>query len=158
MIWSDIDIRSALRRGEIAVSPEPDLDGPALQPASLELTLGEAVYVKENQFVLAHTREVVTLGPTVAAQLSGKSSLARLGLLVHATAGWIDPGFSGQIVLELKNIGESVEFDLYAGKPIAQLIFHQLKTPALRAYGHRHLGSHYQNQRGTRRSYLETDT
>ena len=78
-----------------------------------------------------------------------------LGLLVHATAGWIDPGFSGQIVLELKNLSDK-PITLRQGQPVAQLVFHQLTRPAQRPYGHPELGSHYQNQKGTVHSYLET--
>lgn len=154
MIWSDFDIRGGLARGDIGIFPEPDLDGTALQPASLELGLGEDVYLAPNQFALSHTIELVSLGQSVAAQLNGKSSLARLGLMIHSTGGWIDPGFTGQIVLEMKNIGD-IDIELHKGARVAQLVFHQLKTESLRPYGHRQLGSHYQGQTGNTPSHLE---
>lgn len=154
MIWSDRDIQWAITAGHIDIKPEPDLRGPALQPSSLELGLGEPVSLRPGEFRLSHTLESVSLAGNVAAQLNGKSSLARLGLMIHSTGGWIDPGFCGQIVLELKNIGgHALSFDL--GAPIAQLIFHPLSSSAVRPYGHPELKSHYQGQQGNRRSWLD---
>lgn len=98
-------------------------------------------------FVLGCTQETMSLGPTLAAQLLGKSSLARLGLQVHATAGWIDPGFSGQITLELSNVAP-LPLRLRPGMLIAQLAFLQLSSPAVSPYGSGAAGSRYQNQQG----------
>lgn len=154
-IWSDVDITNALGGGTIKVDPLPGMR--QIQPASLELRIGETVVLFPNCFMLSHTLEVVSLDETVAAQLNGKSSLARLGLLIHSTGGWIDPGFSGQIVLELKNIGNQI-ITLTKHQLVAQLIFHPLQTPCARPYGHLGRDSHYQNQRGNRRSHLESDT
>ncbi len=154
MIWSDREIHAAIVNGDISLEPEPNLLGTALQPASLELGLGEQVTLEPGEFRLSFTWEVVTLGRMVAAQLNGKSSLARLGLMIHSTGGWIDPGFSGQIVLELKNIGQK-HLDFDKGARIAQLVFHPLSSRCMRPYGHRDLKSHYQGQEGARPSWID---
>ena len=154
MIWSDRDIHTAIIEGDIGVYPEPDLLGPALQPASLELRVAEDIYLPGGMFRLTHTLETVNLGRTVAAQLNGKSSWARKGLLVHSTGGWIDPGFIGQIVLGLKNL-QPHPLEIAKGTPLCQLVFHPLSSRCMRPYGHRDLQSHYQSQEGTRRSHLD---
>lgn len=154
MILSDRDIQLFIDLGHIGVDPLPPHR--ALQPASLEVHLDQEAWLAPGEFLLANTAETVTLGANVAANLTGKSSLGRMGLAVHITAGYIDPGFSGQIVLELKNLGEK-ELILDKGTPIAQLVFHELRTAAARPYGHPDLGSHYQNQTGPTRSYLDGD-
>jgi len=151
MILGDTDIRTFLRLGLIRVDPEPQ--DQAIQPASLELHLAGGLYLEPMEFALAHTVETVTLSNQIAANLTGKSSLGRLGLAVHITAGFVDPGFSGQIVLELFNCSRH-DISLEDGQAIGQLVFHQLRSPAQRPYGHPDLGSHYQNQVGTVRSYL----
>jgi dCTP deaminase len=81
----------------------------------------------------------------VVARIEGKSSLGRLGLIVHATAGFVDPGFRGQLTLEITNLTR-VPIILWPGKPIAQLSFMALDRPAERPYGHPDLGSHYAGQ------------
>lgn len=154
-IWSDADIAGALACRTITVDPQPQPR--QIQPASLELRIAENVLLKPGEFLLSYTEEVVTLGPTVAAQLNGKSSLARLGLMIHSTGGWIDPGFTGQIVLELKNIGNAA-IHLTNRPLVAQLIFHPLATPCERPYGHPGRDSHYQGQRGNTPSYLRPVT
>lgn len=160
MILSDLSIREALEDGELEIKPAPrDRD---FQPASLEVHLDAgsmAGWILEpGEFALGVTVEWIRLNSTIAAQLTGKSSLGRLGLLVHATAGWIDPGFQGNLVLELKNLGHR-DIYLAAGQPIGQLVFQYLDRAAARPYGHPELGSHYQDQRGIVHSYLEkTDT
>ena len=98
-------------------------------------------------FVLGITKELVGLPSDLMGRLDGKSSLGRLGLLVHSTAGFIDPGFNGCIVLEFSNISP-LPITLYAGMPIAQISFYQMSSPAERPYGHRALNSKYQQQDG----------
>ena len=98
-------------------------------------------------FVLGITKEWVGLPSDLMGRLDGKSSLGRLGLLVHSTAGFIDPGFNGCIVLEFSNISP-LPITLYAGMPIAQISFYQMSSPAERPYGHRALSSKYQQQDG----------
>lgn len=155
VILSDRDIKALIAWDQIRVIPLPPPS--AYQPASLEVHLAEGVWLAacgRDDFRLSHTVETVTLPSHFCAQLNGKSSLGRLGLLVHATAGFIDPGFSGQITLELKNLS-SRPLQLVEGMPIAQLVFHGLSSPAERPYGHPELGSHYQGQAGTTKSYMD---
>lgn len=154
MILSDFTIQEALRLRDIITFPEVDIFSRQIQPASLELQLGEDLVLGPEEFRLSHTLQVVTLSRQIAAQLNGKSSWARKGLMIHSTGGWIDPGFSGQIVLELKNIGNQL-LRLAQGDWVAQLVFHRLDLPAVRTYGHEDLGSHYQGQRGNTPSWLD---
>jgi dCTP deaminase len=98
-----------------------------------------------GEFVLGTTLERVRLPDDLVARLEGKSSLGRLGLIVHATAGFVDPGFKGTLTLEITNLTR-VPIKLYAGLPIAQLSFMALDAPAERPYGSPELGSHYQGQ------------
>lgn len=95
-----------------------------------------------GQFCLGCTEEVITVGNGFVAKLDGKSTLGRLGLLVHCTAGYIDPGFSGQVTLELFNCAP-YPIELVPGCPIGQLRFEALSSPAARVYGAPGLGSHY---------------
>ena len=168
---SDISILEAMDRGHINIEPWQDA---LLQPASVDLTLGNSwlvpikmpapVSVKlrnaayqevelptltlaPGEFVLATTHEVVTLGNHTAAKFEGKSSLGRLGLMTHVTAGFIDPGFSGQITLEIYNCGHW-ELELETGIKIGQLVFTHLDTPVSEGYGAAKWGSRYHGQRG----------
>jgi dCTP deaminase len=100
-----------------------------------------------GEFVLASTFEVVTLPDDVAARLEGKSSLGRLGLLTHSTAGFIDPGFSGHVTLELSNVA-TLPIKLWPGMKIGQLCMFRLSSPAEHPYGSAVHGSRYQGQRG----------
>jgi dCTP deaminase len=97
--------------------------------------------------VLGATLERLRLPDDLVARLDGKSSLGRLGLQVHSTAGLADPGFEGQITLELSNVA-SLPITIYPGMRVAQLVFERLTTPADRPYGHGGLGSKYQGQAG----------
>ena len=101
--------------------------------------------IHPGEFCLGSTLERVELPDDVVARVEGKSSLGRLGLIVHATAGFCDPGWRGTLTLELNNLTR-VPIRLYAGLPIAQLSFMTLDAPARRPYGHEALGSHYQGQ------------
>lgn len=100
-----------------------------------------------GEFVLGSTYEVVTLPDDLAARVEGKSSLGRLGLLTHATAGFVDPGFSGHVTLELANVA-TLPIKLYPGMKIGQLCFFRLTSPSLHPYGSSKYGSRYQGQRG----------
>ena len=122
----------------------------------------EPFILHPGEFVLASTFEAVTLPDDVAARLEGKSSLGRLGLLTHSTAGFIDPGFSGHITLELSNVA-NLPITLHAGMKIGQLCLFKLSSPAEHPYGSKQAGSRYQGQRGPTpsRAYLNfhrTDT
>ncbi len=106
---------------------------------------GEPFVIHPGEFVLGVTRELVELPDDIVARIEGKSSLGRLGLIVHATAGFVDPGFRGTLTLEITNLTR-IPIKLYAGLPIAQLSFMALDKPAERPYGSAELGSHYQGQ------------
>jgi dCTP deaminase len=111
-----------------------------------EVVAGEEGFViHPGEFCLGRTEEWVELPDDVVARIEGKSSLGRLGLIVHATAGFIDPGWKGTLTLELNNLTR-VPIKLYPGLLIAQLSFMALDRPAERPYGSKALGSHYQGQ------------
>lgn len=157
---SDRDIRCAMIRDEIRIiGRRPG----ALQPASVDLflgpdivlpnhgnqrqPLGEGVALHPGDFALGSTAERVTLGRKYAARFEGRSSLGRVGLLTHVSAGFIDPGFSGQITVEIVNLSGK-DILLKEGMPIGQICFERLDTPAERAYGDPGVGSRYQGQFG----------
>ena len=107
---------------------------------------GESFVIHPGEFCLGRTLEWVELPDDIVARIEGKSSLGRLGLIVHATAGFCDPGWKGTLTLELNNLTR-IPIKLYPGLEIAQLSFMILDRPALRPYGSPELGSHYQGQR-----------
>jgi dCTP deaminase len=100
-----------------------------------------------GEFVLGSTFEVVTMPDDLAARLEGKSSLGRLGLLTHSTAGFVDPGFSGHVTLELSNVA-TLPIKLWPGMKVGQLCFIRLSSPTENPYGSAKYGSRYQGQRG----------
>jgi dCTP deaminase len=108
---------------------------------------GEPFVLHPGEFVLGSTYEMVTLPDDLAGRLEGKSSLGRLGLLTHSTAGFIDPGFSGHITLELSNVA-NLPITLHPGMKIGQLCLFKLSSPAEHPYGSQQAGSRYQGQRG----------
>jgi dCTP deaminase len=107
----------------------------------------EPFVLHPGEFVLGSTFEAVTLPDDLAGRLEGKSSLGRLGLLTHSTAGFIDPGFTGHITLELSNVA-NLPITLWPGMKIGQLCLFRLSSPAERPYGSAGVGSRYQGQRG----------
>lgn len=113
----------------------------------VEVAPDEPFILHPGEFVLSSTYETVTLPDDVAARLEGKSSLGRLGLLTHSTAGFIDPGFSGHITLELSNVA-TLPIKLWPGMKIGQLCFFQLSSPAENPYGTGPYLNRYQGQRG----------
>jgi dCTP deaminase len=123
--------------------------------AMVEVADGQPFVLHPGEFVLASTLEVITLGDQFAGRLEGKSSLGRLGLLTHSTAGFIDPGFSGHVTLELSNVA-NLPIRLWPGMKIGQLCIFRLSSPAEHPYGAAVYGSRYQGQRGptASRSYL----
>jgi dCTP deaminase len=176
VILSDRSIREEVAAGRVSVEPwEPDLVQPSsldvrcdsrfrvFHPGRypfidvkqampdltelVEIADGRAFILHPGEFVLGATLERIGLPDDLVARLDGKSSLGRLGLQVHSTAGLADPGFVGQITLELSNVA-SLPIAIYPGMRIAQLVFERLSTPADRPYGHGGLGSKYQDQRG----------
>ena len=124
---------------------------PSIEQGELtrEVEVGPKDYfiLHPGEFVLASTYEVITLPDDIAGRLEGKSSLGRLGLLTHSTAGFIDPGFSGHITLELSNVA-NLPVKLFPGMKIGQLCLIKLSSPAEHPYGSALYGSRYQGQRG----------
>ena len=120
-------------------------DPPSGLTEKVEVNPDESFVIHPGEFVLGRTEEHVELPDDVVARIEGKSSLGRLGLIVHATAGFVDPGFKGTLTLEITNLTR-VPIVLWPGKPIAQLSFMGLDRPAERPYGHPELGSHYHGQ------------
>ncbi len=125
---------------------DPAEDQPDLT-REVEPSDGEPFILHPGEFVLGSTYEVITLPDDIAARLEGKSSLGRLGLLTHSTAGFIDPGFSGHVTLELSNVA-TLPIKLWSGMKIGQLCFFRLSSPAENPYGSAKYGSRYQGQRG----------
>lgn len=121
----------------------------------VEPAAGEPFVLHPGEFALGSTLECCTLPDDLAGRLEGKSSLGRLGLLTHSTAGFIDPGFSGHITLELSNVA-NLPITLWPGMKIGQLCLIRLSSPAQHPYGSGAVGSKYQGQRGPTpsRSYL----
>ncbi len=124
---------------------QPDLTRP-VEPEG-----DEPFILHPGEFVLGSTYELITLPDDIAARVEGKSSLGRLGLLTHATAGFIDPGFSGHVTLELSNVA-TLPIKLWPGMKIGQLCFFGLSSPAQNPYGSARSGSRYQDQRGPTQS------
>jgi dCTP deaminase len=128
----------------------PHIDPAVEQPDLTRLVEpdGEEPFILHpGEFVLASTYEVITLPDDLASRLEGKSSLGRLGLLTHSTAGFIDPGFSGHVTLELSNVA-TLPIKLWPGMKIGQLCVFRLSSPAEHPYGSDKYGSRYQGQRG----------
>ena len=114
----------------------------------VEVDGDQAFILHPGEFVLGSTLERIRLPDDLVARLEGKSSLGRLGLLIHSTAGFIDPGWDGHVTLELSNVA-NLPITIYYGMKIGQLSFVQLTEPAKTPYGSGSLGSKYQGQRGT---------
>ena len=176
MLLSDRDISSELASGRITLAPsEPSMVQPSsvdvrldryfrlfdnhkyavIDPAEeqpdltrlIEVDSAEGFILHPGEFVLGSTFELVGLPDDIAARLEGKSSLGRLGLLTHSTAGFIDPGFEGHITLELSNVS-TLPIRLWPGMKIGQLCFFRLSSPAERPYGSGATNSRYLGQRG----------
>ena len=175
MILSDRDIRDQIGAGRIVIEPfQPDAVQPSsvdlhldrrfrvfansrhpyidVREAQPDLT--ELVEIDEQapfilhpgEFVLGSTLERVALPDDLVARLEGKSSLGRLGLLIHSTAGYVDPGWDGNLTLELSNVA-NLPITLYWGMKIGQISFQRMSSPVERSYGDQALGSKYQGQR-----------
>ena len=176
VLLSDRDIRAELDSGRVVLDPyAPEMIQPSsidvrldryfrlfdnhkypvIDPAEDQPELTRLVEVEGDdpfilhpgEFVLGATFEAVTLPDDVAARLEGKSSLGRLGLLTHSTAGFIDPGFTGHVTLELSNVA-TLPIKLWPGMKIGQLCFFRLSSAAEHPYGSSVYGSRYQGQRG----------
>jgi dCTP deaminase len=113
----------------------------------VEIADDQPFILHPGEFVLGSTLERIQLPDDLVARLEGKSSLGRLGLLIHSTAGFVDPGWDGHVTLELSNVA-NLPITIYYGMKIGQLSFVQLSEPADRPYGSDELGSKYQGQQG----------
>jgi dCTP deaminase len=147
---SSIDVRLDNRFRVFYTARHPYID--VKQPMDdltelVEVKPDDAFILHPGEFVLGSTLEQVGIPPDLAARLEGKSSLGRLGLMTHSTAGFLDPGFVGHVTLELSNVA-NLPITLYPGMRIGQIAVFQLTTPAERPYGSRGVGSKYQGQRG----------
>ncbi|MEY3108723.1 MAG: hypothetical protein RL730_1074 [Actinomycetota bacterium] len=176
MLLSDRDIAAEIKSGRVKVEPfdakmiqpssvdvrldrffrvfenhkyeviDPSIEQPDLT-REVAVAPSDHFILHPGEFVLASTYEVITLPDDIAGRLEGKSSLGRLGLLTHSTAGFIDPGFSGHITLELSNVA-NLPVKLYPGMKIGQLCLIKLSSSAEHPYGSALYGSRYQGQRG----------
>jgi dCTP deaminase len=161
MILSDRDIATRLADGSLIIDPL-DYSIDPIQPASVDLRLSDCGlsngtrWINPGEFMLACTLETVHIPADLVAQVNGKSSLGRLGLSVHITAGFIDPGFQGQITLELHNCSQKI-IQLPRRMKICQLMLQRLATPAERPYGHPSRKSKYQGQTGVTPSRSERE-
>jgi dCTP deaminase len=185
VIFSDRTIKEALAEGRIEIDPleqrfiQPSsvdlrVDAefrvfenhkyPHIDPREVQDDLTKAVTVAEGdsfvlhpgEFVLGATFERVRLGEDIVARLEGKSSLGRLGLLIHSTAGFVDPGFDGYLTLELSNVA-NLPIAIYPRMKIGQISFYQMTTAADHPYGTDAAGSKYQGQRGPTPSRSHVD-
>ena len=173
-VLSDRDIRAAVEAGQVRIDPwdadclqpssvdlhldrefrvfrnnrYPFIDVRQAQPDLTELvsiTDEEPFILHPGEFVLGQTLEWVELPDDLVARLEGKSSLGRLGLLIHSTAGYVDPGWKGTLTLELSNVA-NLPIALYFGMKIGQISFFGMSSPVERPYGSKELGSKYQGQ------------
>ena len=185
MVLSDRDIRAEIEAGRIVIDPfipeavqpssvdlhldrrfrvfrnsrYPFIDVRADQPELTELVeIGgdDPFILHPGEFVLGSTFERVGLPNDLVARLEGKSSLGRLGLLIHSTAGYVDPGWEGNLTLELSNVA-NLPITLYDGMKIGQISFQRLTSPAEVAYGDASIGSKYRGQRDPTASLYHRD-
>lgn len=185
MVLSDRDIKREMQQGRIIIEPlqlkdvqpasvdvrlgsnfrifrnsthtyidplieQPDLTEEVIVPE------GESFILHPGQFALGTTLERIVLPDDILGKLEGKSTLGRLGLMIHSTAGYVDPGWDGELTLELSNVA-TLPIMLRPGMRIGQLSFERMSSPVERPYGSAGLGSHYQGQRGATASHVLTD-
>lgn len=182
-VYSDKDIKKAIDEEKIGLEP---LDNEVqIQPASVDLTLGskykkysnhyftldtsdasvemddftaeDSITLQPNEFCLATTEQYLVLPDDMIARVEGRSSLGRLRVAIHVTAGFIDPGFERQITLELKN-QSPIPITLHPGQRVCQIVFEDLSSPAELPYGTAALDSKYQGQEGPVASKLDEDS
>jgi dCTP deaminase len=184
-VLSDRDIRAAMQAGRVRLDPyDPACLQPSsvdlhldadfrvfrnnryafIDPRTPQPDLTELVSVQPdepfilhpNEFVLGQTLEWVELPDDLVARLEGRSSLGRLGLLIHSTAGYVDPGWKGNLTLELSNVA-NLPIALYSGMKIGQISFFKMSSAVERPYGSRELGSRYQGQSSPTASLYSKD-
>ncbi len=144
----DLHLGSVFRVFHNARKPYIDLKEPQEDlTEEVVVASGDAFILHPGEFVLGATLERIKLPADLVARLEGKSSLGRLGLLIHSTAGFVDPGWDGNLTLELSNVA-NLPMTLYPEMKIGQISFYELSSPALRPYGSEEAGSKYQGQTG----------
>ena len=182
MVLSDLDIKSELLAGRIVIEPLCDkniqpasvdvcigsnfrifrnsihtcIDPLTTQDGlteSIDVPEGEVFVLHPGQFALGTTLERIAIPDDILGKLEGKSTLGRLGLMIHSTAGYVDPGWDGELTLELSNVA-TLPIVLHPGMRIGQLSFERMSSPVERPYGSEALGSHYQGQRGATPSHV----
>jgi len=183
MILSDRDIIKRIKAGSLLIDPFKEEH---VQPSTVDLELCSKVRIFNNfelgvidlrsredptreveigkkgfiihpgEFLLGATKETFKIPLDLAAKIEGRSSLGRLGLIIHATAGYVDPGFSGEITFEISNISRT-PIRIYPGMRIAQICFFQMTSKVQRPYGSKELGSKYQGQKGPTSSRVWRD-
>ena len=180
MILEDKSIMEKMKQGEIIINPVPTQE--QIQPCSVDLRLGSeylapiqsedaidtrnmepkyqslegnAIILPPGQFILGTTKEYLEIPSNLIARVEGRSSIGRLGIAVHVTAGFIDAGFKGNITLELANLGNN-NIILYENTRICQIVFEELKNEPHRVYGE--VNNKYQNKKGVVGSLLYWDT
>ncbi|CAM2761424.1 MULTISPECIES: dCTP deaminase [Slackia] len=176
MVLSDRDIKDQMSKGRIVIEPlvedniqpasvdvrlgsnfrifrnsshafiDPLTDQPGLTE-SIDVAPGGTFILQPGQFALGTTLERIAVPDDILGKLEGKSSLGRLGLMIHSTAGYVDPGWEGEITLELSNVA-TLPIVLHPGMRIGQMSFERMTSPVERPYGSAGLGSHYQGQSG----------
>jgi len=170
MILSDNDILKRIEKGNLKIEP---FDRSCVQPSTVDLHLSSEIRIFDNwemglldvrekcdpsrlikitskgfvvhpgEFLLGATVERITIPADLAAKLEGRSSLGRLGLIVHATSGYVDPGFSGWLTFEISNLSR-LPIKIYPQMKIAQICFFQMSSKAINPYGSKRLNSKYQ--------------
>ena len=185
-VLSDRDIRAALEAGDVRIDPYDPAGPPAVvgrppprplvpglpqqplpvhrRPRAVQPDLTELLTIEDDEpfilhpgeFVLGQTLEWVELPDDLVARLEGKSSLGRLGLLIHSTAGYVDPGWKGNLTLELSNVA-NLPIALYHGMRIGQISFFKMSSPVERPYGSPELRSRYQGQKEPTASAFHQD-
>jgi dCTP deaminase len=185
VVLSDRDIRAEIEAGRIVIDPYvpeavqpssvdlhldrrfrvfrnnryPYIDVREEQPElteMVEISGDDPFVLHPGEFVLGSTLEVVALPNDIVARLDGKSSLGRLGLLIHSTAGFVDPGWEGNLTLELSNVA-NLPITLYDGMKIGQISFQRMSSEVETAYGDAKLGSRYRGQRDPTASLYHRD-
>ena len=137
------------------IDPE-DEDDIASYMESTIVPEGEAFIIHPNEFALATTAEYVKVPDDLVARVEGRSSMGRLGVTMHVTAGFIDPGFEGKITLEISNIG-AMPVALYPGQRVCQIVFETMTTPSELPYGHPNRNSKYMGQTRPESSRIKSD-
>lgn len=155
----DLRIGNKFKGFKIITKPFIDpFDETDLESYMEEITIDEKqpFIIHPGEFTLATTYETIKLPSDIVARVEGRSSIGRLGITMHVTAGYIDPGFEGKITLEISNIGK-MPVALYPGQRVCQIVFETMTSPSVKPYGHKSRDSKYMNQEGPQVSKIKQD-